>query len=264
MFNENENEPAVKKKKITSLSSRKGVTDDRFRGVDSSSIVKINDSFKDREFCVMIEMGNEDFNKKQLEKGIGELGGEFVQNPTSNTHCIIASKLTHKLQAYVKNDAFDIVKPGWLLKCIEHKRYIEFKPSDMWHTKANTKILIGKCYDCYGDSYVEDSTVESLKSIFKNMDTVTEVDQSNRDTNPDDVKRVIAYIENKYFPDECSNFGLFRLINAYLDVYEVAEDESKPLKYSYLDLFGLKILWRGGFIHKKVNENTTHCIVDKK
>ena len=262
--NEDDDEPLVKKKKTTSHANKKGILSDRFRGIDASSIVKINDSFKDLEFCVMIEMGNEDYNKKALEKGIAELGGEIVQNPTSQTHCIIASKHTHKLNGYIKNDFSDIVKADWLVKCIQANKYIDWKPKDMMHIKAQTKVRFGKMYDSYGDSYTEDLTIDSLKEIFDNLDSTTKVDPNEKENNMELIKKTIAFFENKYFPDESSQFGLFRLVYAYLDVYETVQDESKLVKNSALDLVGMKIKWRGGCLHKIVNEKTTHCIIDKK
>jgi len=107
--NDEDGEPIVKKKKGSSQANKRGILDERFRGIDASTVTKISDSFKDREFCVMIEMGNEDFNKRELEKGIVELGGELVQNPTAKTHCVIASKLTRNVQNYIKKDCHDIV-----------------------------------------------------------------------------------------------------------------------------------------------------------
>lgn len=107
--NDDDGEPIIKKKKVSSQANKKGILDERFRGIDVSTVTKISDSFKDREFCVMIEMGNEDYNKKDLEKGIIELGGELVQNPTSKTHCIIASKLTRNVTNYKNKDSHDIV-----------------------------------------------------------------------------------------------------------------------------------------------------------
>jgi hypothetical protein len=262
--NEEDGEPIVKKKKISSLANKRGILDERFKGIDPSTVEKISDSFKDREFCVMIEMGNETYSKKQLERGVTELAGEFVQNPTSNTHCIVASKITHKLQGYIQKDLYDIVNPKWLDQCIKEKSYIDWKPSDMWHTKATTKLQIGKLYDCFGDSFTEETTIESLKEIFKGIDSTSEIDKSEKDTNSEQVTQIIAYFENRYFPNESFRFGLFRLLNVYLDVFEsVGGSEKRLIKYSNLDLIGLKVKWLGGTIHEKIKDETTHCILDK-
>jgi len=130
----------------------------------------------------------------------------------------------------------------------------------MWYTKTATQQSIGKLYDCFGDSYTEESTVESLKEIFKNMNSEIVMNESD----PEQFKEAIAKIENKYFPNHSSKFGLFRLVNAYLDIYEVVQDENTHLKYTNLDLSGIKIVWRRGLIHKRIYETTTHCILDKK
>lgn len=130
----------------------------------------------------------------------------------------------------------------------------------MWYTQKATQQLISKLFDCYGDSYTEETTIESLMEIFKKINS--EIDMT--DTDQDSAKDAIAKIENKYFSNHSSRFGLFRLINAYLDVYEVVQDENKPLKNSDLELFGIKLAWRGGFIHKKIDDSTTHCILDER
>ena len=96
-------------KKTMHQSNKRGVLSERFKGLDPMTVSKISDSLKDLEFHVTIDLGNEDLNKKQLEKDILELGGSFVQNPTANTHCIVASKMTYNMQQYAKKNIYDIV-----------------------------------------------------------------------------------------------------------------------------------------------------------
>jgi hypothetical protein len=82
------------------------------------------------------------------------------------------------------------------------------------------------------------------------------------------VRQVIASIENEYFPDESSKFGLFRIYVFYVDIFEELRTNSSQhqnqIKNSRLDLISLKISWRGGVVLNEINPKTTHCIIDKK
>jgi DNA ligase-4 len=253
---EDGDEPVVKKKKMTGRGIKKVTLNDRYKGVDASNIKKVSSLFEGKEFCLVIDMGNETYDKKSLETNIVEFGGEIVQNPGENTYCIIAAKKIHKLNSYIKNDLYNIVKVEWLMKCIQSSEFIQWKPSDMIHTKSETKIYFNGLYDAVGDSYTEALTVESLKEIFNNIEPETKGNGS--------LRKSIAAFENKYFPDDSFKFGLFRLVSAYMDVYELPFGLKKRIKNSSLELIGLKIRWRGGECSECITDETTHCILDSK
>lgn len=181
----------------------------------------------------------------------------------SNTYCVITSKLIHKVTPYIKKDLYDIVKTDWLIKCIKNKLYYPWSPSDMWHSIEKTRKQFEKKFDKYGDSYIDDiGDNDQLKRIFNNIDNMNvKFDESN-------IHYKIAFIENKYFPDESSEYGLFRLCNVYLDLYKmlnrsIPSDEMK-IECSGLDLIKLKIIWYGAVISDTIDDETTHCVIDKR
>ena len=254
---EDDGEPAVKKKKrnVNLNNVKKATVDNRFRGIDASTVNQIGDIFKNKEFCVI--NGTDKYDKNQLEKKIAELGGLLVQNPDQQTtFCLIASKTIHKVKLYINKGFYDIVNADWLIRCIESKKYLKWKPTDMIHAKPETEKMFSQSYDQYGDSYDQDCTIESLKEIFSRMDS--------KITNKNLLREQMAEFENEYYPDE-SRFGLFRLECFYLDIYEDINDNCKNYKNDNgLNLIGIKARWHGGLVTDSIDENTTKCIVNKE
>lgn len=123
----------------------------------------------------------------------------------------------------------------------------------MYHATKPTQDSFDKLYDQYGDSFTEDATIESLRILFTSMSS-PEFSKSDRN-DPKTFRSIwtqIAEFENEYYPDESSEFGLFRLCDIYL-----------APTYSGR-LLELKIRWKGGIVSSEVKASTTHCIVDKK
>ncbi len=76
----NENyEPELKRKKGASKRVKQPIISARFRGIDASSVEKIGDFLKDKEYCII--MGDDKDDKSMLEKYVIENGGSIVQNP---------------------------------------------------------------------------------------------------------------------------------------------------------------------------------------
>ena len=72
---EDGDEPVVKKKKMTGRGIKKATLNDRYKGVDASNIKKVSSLFEGKEFCLVIDMGNETYDKKSLETKIVDFGG---------------------------------------------------------------------------------------------------------------------------------------------------------------------------------------------
>jgi DNA ligase-4 len=151
------------------------------------------------------------------------------------------------------------VKTDWLIKCIRNKTYYPWTPSDMIHCTEKTREYFSQIFDKYGDNYFEETDCEQLKLIFSNI--------SPADMESDeDIHYKIAFIENKYFPDESAEYGLFRLSNFYLDLYKKLNNNSEEylIVNSSLDLTKLKLMWYGGVISQQIDDSTSHCVLDKK
>ena len=132
----------------------------------------------------------------------------------------------------------------------------------MIFSKPDTEAAFAERYDCYGDSYYEETTIDELKRIFASMPTPVLSKEESR--------AQIALLEDEYFPND-SLFGMFRLERIYLDMYESINEPSdslqpRPLKAisSRLELTAIKIEWYGGLIASFPDEQTTKCVLHKE
>ncbi|XP_076100664.1 DNA ligase 4-like isoform X2 [Mytilus galloprovincialis] len=243
--------PAKKKRKVVSRVVRPTLAD-RFKGVDASSITKVSEMLKGKEFCVV--NGSSSFSKPEAEKKIIEYGGTIVQNPGSSTFCVLAEKVALRVTNLIKRDMYDIVKLEWFHRCIEGGTWVPWSPGDMIHTSPKTQKSFQVDYDQFGDSYTEDTTAEQLKNVFDrvNKDDIDEVNETD-----------IAELEQKYFPDE-SPYGLFRTCRFYIDKYLVIDDTTTHIKDSSLDLLELELRFFGGITTDELDDEVSHVLVDKK
>ena len=76
---EDGDEPEMKRKRGPINRVRLPLISSQFRGIDASSVEKIGEFFKEKEFCIVI--GDEKYDKQTLEKHVIENGGIIVQNP---------------------------------------------------------------------------------------------------------------------------------------------------------------------------------------
>ncbi|XP_003391902.2 PREDICTED: DNA ligase 4-like [Amphimedon queenslandica] len=138
------------------------------------------------------------FNKQYIETKIAEHGGTFVQNPTTDTYCVLVHKLVVKANNIISKGIYNVVMIQWLLDCLETGRCLPLKPSLMYSTSSETASKFSEVYDKYGDSYIDDTSETTLREIFDKM-------KDKRSCSADE----IAKIELEYFPNESDN-GLFR------------------------------------------------------
>jgi hypothetical protein len=175
----------------------------------------------------------------------------------------VTNKSTHKIKTYIKKDLYDIVSSDWLQKCIDSERLHPWKPSDMLHAKQATRERFSKLYDVYGDSFYDDVDLQTLKKIFSGMDpreTSKGEDMTDEEVRYE-MKESIYDFENKFYPDESFECGLFRLCVFYFDAHEVLGEEKKL--DTRFDLLEAKVKWQGAFVLEKITDKVTHCIVDK-
>ena len=60
----------------------------------------MSEIFQDREFCVV--NGPSSHPKAALETKIAEYGGDIVQNPGSETYCVLADKINLKVKNIIR------------------------------------------------------------------------------------------------------------------------------------------------------------------
>ncbi|GFV88356.1 DNA ligase 4 [Trichonephila clavipes] len=212
-----------------------------FRPTDVSTVQKVSELFKDKEFCVIFAS----LEKKQtMEKCIAEHGGKFVQNPGSNTFCVVCDKITAKVKNIISTDMYDIVKSEWIENCVQQKKLLQWVPVDLLHATQQTQDKLAEHFDKYGDSFTEELTEGTLRKIFDNISTEEwmAVDISSQK---------IAEIEKGLFPHPTS-YGLFRECCIHIKNEEI-NDSFKLL------CFKLKL--HGANLCKNIDDSTTHIII---
>lgn len=168
----------------------------------------------------------------------------------------------HKLEPYAKKNLYDIVNIDWLLRCINDRQLQPFRRTDMFYTTTKTENYMKLYYDKYGDSYTEDLTVETLQHLFKSMSEHPPT--PSKSNNKRSLREKIAFLENKYFPDESYQYGLFRTVNVYLDIYAEIGKERTRIVNSPLDLTEVKLRAYGALVSSHITQETSHCIVSEE
>lgn len=247
---EMEEEPKKKKRKIVTRHVKPTVGS-RFRGINTENIEKISEMLAGKEVCVI--NGSAAHPKSDLEKKVVEFGGTIVQNPGDETYCVIAEKVAIKVKNIISKGNYDVVKASWLINCAENKSYIPWTPADMIFTSEKTAASFADDYDRHGDSYYEDTTVDALKKIFKNVEekgSSVSLSTSN-----------IAEMEMNYFPHD-SEFGLFRLCRMYLDSNTTVDDTTTHIQASTLELVDVELRLYGATVVPTLDEGVTHVVMD--
>lgn len=196
-----------------------------------------------------------------------------------------------RLRTLIKNKQHDIVHIGWLLRCVEEKSFLPFYLSDIISCTDRTRQALSLLYDEYGDAYFTSTNESELREIFSKMTSSTSnhsqstfpankkrrlndsipFSQStiNIDTlsNPldthDKLRSYISEFENVYFPDESSDYGLFRLFNIYFDQYYTIGDESTRFIDSNEQLIVLESQLHGARIAQTISPDVTHVVCTK-
>lgn len=85
MDDEETDEPEIKRRRGQTNRVKQPLISSQFRGVDASSIEKIGEFFKEKQFCIV--SGDDKYDKQTLEKYVIENGGTIVQNPGMDRLC---------------------------------------------------------------------------------------------------------------------------------------------------------------------------------
>jgi DNA ligase-4 len=225
----------------------------QFRQTDTSDVQEVSTIFGGKEFCVV--NGSQKFSKEFMERKITEHGGSLVQNPGSDTFCVLVNKLTVRANNIISTGLYDVVKTDWLKECLDAEQCFPFLPRHMLHAGPSTTAQFSHQYDQYGDSYTEDVTEEGLRDIFKKV-----AEKSGTDLCIS--QEEIATMESRYFAND-SLRGLFRHCRVYLDKYLEVENKETAIHACSLDLIGLDLRLYGAELTDKVDEQVTHILFDK-
>jgi DNA ligase-4 len=239
-----------KKKKKKSVQRKQRVVSSFYQPSDLSSVEITTQLFDQLEFCIM--NGDDDiFTKAQMEAWVHRNGGKMVQNPTMDTHYIIASKKTLKVQNLITEGKWNVIYGKWLKDCIDFQTVLPLEPKYMMFTSPNTqqKFLIEM--DKFGDAYSKNISSEDLLEIFQRM---------NSSIPKPDLRDQISDIESHCFGGK-TKWGFFRNFVFYFDRFEKFNDETTAISSS-LELIEEKARFYGANIVSQMTSNVTHIIMD--
>ena len=223
-------------------------------------------------------------------EGDGRLLFFYLDNPNSI-----------RLRTLIKNQQVDIVYIAWLVRCIEQKQRLQYFLSDLISCTEKTRQALNLLYDEYGDAYYSSTNEDELRKIFNKMSAAAalpctppspptaspskklpankkrrlneqiplsqSIINMNAIPNPldaaDELRSFISEFENTYFPDESSDFGLFRLFYIYFDQYLVIGDESTPCLDPYHSLILLESQLHGARVAHAISSDVTHVVCAK-
>lgn len=131
--------------------------------------------------------------KRNLESLVVENGGSKVQNFVHTTTHIIAAKLDIRAQNILKKNDLDIYKPKWVTDSIKYKKLVPKSPFYLTYASKNTQVFFSNYYDCFGDSFFDEITLETLKEVFGNI----KIDNAICAKNNQHDSIIIANIDNK-------------------------------------------------------------------
>uniref|UniRef100_A0A8D0E747 DNA ligase n=1 Tax=Salvator merianae TaxID=96440 RepID=A0A8D0E747_SALMN len=243
-----DNEPQEKKRKTISKVKKKIGLVDHFKAPDLSSISRVSSIFEDVEFCVMT--GTRSYSKNELESKIAEYGGSVVQNPGSDTYCVIAGTENIRVKNLISSDKHDVVKAEWLLQCFEAKRFVPWQPGFMIHMSPETKQHFAYEYDAYGDSYTSDTDITQLKEVFLRIN----------DLQKEPSQDMIADIEARYSWDS-SPLSIFRQCIIYLYPSDELNSSGAKIYQRKLLTETLMLRFYGAKVISQLEEGVSHVIV---
>ncbi|XP_076808951.1 DNA ligase 4-like isoform X1 [Clavelina lepadiformis] len=262
-----EGSPPEKKRKVkTEAPSTISI---KYLGVDLSSVEQTSSSFQGRVFCILT--GSKDHDKQNLEKRVVEHGGNIVQNPVSDTFCVVArDERNIKVKNVIKCGKYNVVKIDWLIGCLKKGMIVPWEPQDMLHATASTELHFKQKYDKYGDDFLKDLTSDTLKEIFQKIsdDDVLEIlpkeDAKDRHVALKQfLTSVLERYESRGFADQPTL--LFLGMNFYFCQSNI---DLTATEYASVEELRALVAFYGGTILNSL-DNVTHvvastCIVDDK
>ncbi|CAG0913200.1 unnamed protein product [Notodromas monacha] len=146
----------------------------QFKPADVSSIPQSSEIFSGKEFYII--SGTKEVPKDVLEKEVHRFGGTFTQNGTAGkTYCVIArDSESPKVKNLARSRNYDILKPSWLLRCLEDGRIYNWRPMDIIACTLETELAMKDNFDRYGDSFSEAATLESLEYSLERVKALDE------------------------------------------------------------------------------------------
>ncbi|KAJ8665207.1 hypothetical protein QAD02_006869 [Eretmocerus hayati] len=132
-------------------------------------VTRITRLFNNKKVCVL--NGSDDFDKNEIVKVLQEHMAKVVLNPGADTFCILVGN-PHTLRAknIISSQKYDVVNLNWLRRATRPENFAklqDFHPSELYSACSKTKNRLSKIFDKYGDSYIYDTSNETLKPVVE-------------------------------------------------------------------------------------------------
>jgi DNA ligase-4 len=161
--------------------------------------------FDGKRFSVLT--GSQKIKKQALEALIVENNGILTQNVDQPDVIVVADREVVQVSVVKKKANKDIVKPQWILDCIENGRIMPFEPKRMLYVTSYSKEAIFAQIDEYGDSYISNTTPSELSNVLKDIDSTNDMNVSL-----DDIVRELRQV----LPDDLPGW-MFADCNIFID-----------------------------------------------
>jgi DNA ligase-4 len=154
VMEEGDNAPVERKKRQNT--KKTGDVAVMFKDTDTSDIQPQSKLFEGREFY-FISLKGFHLSKEEMERLVVQHGGSKVQNFLKSTTDLIASDASIlKVRNLINTYPVDIIRPEWVLSCVEQKEIVPLRPKYMLFASARTEAEFERNYSRFGDGYYQD------------------------------------------------------------------------------------------------------------
>jgi DNA ligase-4 len=219
-------------------------------GQGKANVEQTSDLLAGRSFCVLSCRGLK-FSKADITDLIAENGGKTILTNQLRFAKTLPTLLTsqHKAQdakLYAKTGKYDILHLNWLLESVAASKLLPTSTKYVVHLTADTKASISSTMDDFGDSYIEDATLQSLKEVLNQPGLDTDTLASRQE----------LFMEFDHAEQEelLTDYDLFARCNVFVALGSGPEQEhTRSMLRSLIRL-------HHGQVSQKLMASTTHVI----
>lgn len=210
--------------------------------------------FENLEFCVLSDCSQPKKTKTQLETLIKENGGKISQKAEpGSSMLLIGDKKVVKVASLMKAGNADIIRPKWVLDCIDeaNQAVLPYEPSHLYQASDQLRYFAEQNVDEFGDSYARATSVEELKKLLGDMPKKEIVDDE-----PFNKHLFLAQLEQHGHDFGALKSQLFRNLLVYFALGENQQRPDTTLKMRHWIGYG-----SGRVTEHLDNEDITHIVI---
>uniref|UniRef100_A0A5K3F7G6 DNA ligase n=1 Tax=Mesocestoides corti TaxID=53468 RepID=A0A5K3F7G6_MESCO len=128
------------------------------------------------------------FTKVDIENAILRRHGKLVQNPGPNTTYVIADRITAKVSNLIeatiqgkargKEGGYDILKPDWLLECIQNEHLCPFAADHVFALRPSSQSCIDLLYKSGSSSSSSIKSITTHNTVSGSSSTIAELENN--------------------------------------------------------------------------------------